>query len=65
VPSDRTRGNWHRLEHRNFHMNMGKNFFTVTVTERRNRLPREVVQSGDTQTHLNAICCREPALAEG
>ena len=75
VHSDRMKGNGHKLEHKVFHLNMGKNF-TVKVTEHWNRLPGEVVESPSLEifkTCLDAFlcdllyrfCCTEPPLAEG
>ncbi|KFV85187.1 hypothetical protein N308_06089, partial [Struthio camelus australis] len=50
--------NGQKLNHRKFHLNKRKNFFTVRVTERWKRLPSKVVESPSLEifkTRLDVI----------
>jgi len=62
VPSNRTSGNAHKLQHGMFHLDMRKNFFTLRVMKHWNSLSRDVVDSPSLEifkTHLGEVlCCR-------
>jgi len=48
------------VKHRKFRLDMGKNFFTLRVTEPWHRLPREAVESPSLEifkTHLDKVLC--------
>ena len=60
VPSDRTRGNGHKLKQGKFQLNMRKNFFPLRVMEPWHRLPREAVDSPFLEifkTRLDKVLC--------
>ena len=50
VPSDRTGGNGHKLQHGKFQLNVRKKLFTWRVAEPWHRLPREAVESPSLET---------------
>jgi len=60
VPSDRTRGNGHRLKHRTLQLHMRKNFFPLRVTEPWKRLWILLLwrYSRPTCKRSCAACCR-------
>jgi len=53
----RVRGNWHKLEHWKFQMNMRKNIFTLRVTEHWNKMPRKSPSVEILKSHLDAFLC--------
>ncbi|PKU49462.1 hypothetical protein llap_171 [Limosa lapponica baueri] len=64
IPSDRTRGNRHKLEHRKFHLNMRKNFLEDSrALEQAAQRGCRVSFSGDTQNPPGCVLV-QPALDE-
>jgi len=60
VPSDRTRGNRHKLKPGKFQLNMRNNFFPLRVTEPWPRLPREAAESPSLEilkSCLDVVLC--------
>jgi len=60
VPSDRTRGNGHKLKHREVPSEHEEELLHSEVTEHWDRLPREVVESPSLEifkTRLDVVLC--------
>ena len=70
VPSNRTRGNGHKPQHRRFHLSIRKSFFPLRVTEHGDRLAREAGgllwgHSNPTGTWPRAACWRRTCSSRG
>lgn len=60
VPSNSMKSSDHKLKHKEFHLNIRKNFFTLRVVRHWNRLPRELVESAcleTLKTHQDTFVC--------
>lgn len=58
VPSERTKGTGHKLDHRRLHPNIRKPSFVVQVTAHWHRLPREAAKSPSVElskSHLDMV----------
>lgn len=54
------KNNDHKLNHKKFHLNMRKKFFTLRIAKHWNRLPRQVVESPSLEilkTHQDTFLC--------
>jgi len=60
VPSDRIRGNGHKLKHRRLRLNVRKHFFTVRVPAHGHRLSRDDLESPTLEVfkaYLDIVLC--------
>lgn len=67
VPTDRTRGNRHKLNIWKFPLDIQKHFFTVRVTKHCYRLPREIVEPLSLEifkSHLDMGLGKGPPVAQ-
>lgn len=68
VLTDRTRGNGHKSKYRRLCPSIGKNVFTVRVTEHWHRLLREVAESSSwiySKNHLDMLALGGHSCAGG